>query len=177
MYVHDTKVDAYIYILLFLCKTSSIFLNIYNQMMFVLFDRTSRIAKPCSQKKSHEHGTNQSTHPSFMETCHQSGKSTIDFAENQPPTLGKSATKSVELRKSVTVFGKNRHLIWGNPSSILGKSVTEFGEIHYRFWGNPSPSLGKSATDFGKIGNRLWENLSLTLRKSVTDFGKMSHRL
>ena len=90
------------------------------------------------------------------------------------PVLGKSGSV---LRKSVTVFGKNRHLIWGNPSSILGKSVTEFGEIHYRFWGNPSPSLGKSATDFGKIGNRLWENLSLTLRKSVTDFGKMSHRL
>ena len=149
-------------------------------MMFVLFDRTSRIAKPCSQKKSHEHGTNQSTHPSFMETCHQSGKSTIDFAENQPPTLGKSATKSVELRKSVTDFwekqtpnlGKSSHLFWENLSPFreishrlwenlqptLGKSVTDFEEICHRVWGNPSPTLGKSATDFGEIRHRLWEN-------------------
>ena len=152
----------YIYILLFLCKTSSIFLNIYNQMMFVLFDRTSRIAKPCSQKKSHEHGTNQSTHPSFMETCHQSGKSTIDFAENQPPTLGKSVTEIRRIGEICHRLWENdRHRLWENEPPILGKSVTDFGEFH-------SPILGKSVTKFREISHRLWGN-------QATDFGKLRH--
>ena len=160
-------------------------------MMFVLFDRTSRIAKPCSQKKSHEHGTNQSTHPSFMETCHQSGKSTIDFAENQPPTWGNLprnpsncgnpspflGKQTPNLGKSVIYFGEICHRVWGNPLPILGKSVTEFREISHRLWENRQPTLGKSVTDFGEIRHRLWENEPPTLGKSATDFGEIRHRL
>ena len=50
----------------------------------------------------------------------------FDFAENQPPILG----------KSVADFGEMFHQFCGNPSPILGKSVTDFGEICHRFWEN-----------------------------------------
>ena len=122
--------------------------------------------------------------------------------ENQPPTLGKSATD----------FGKIRHRLWENQPPTLKKSVADFGEIRHRFWGNPSLILGKSVTDFGEIRHRFWEapflenqapclgkkpsqclgqtgfvfeknrfrfrgNLPPTWGKSVIDFGKICHQL
>ena len=101
-----------------------------------------RIAKPCSKEKSHEHGINHSTHPSFIETCKQLGNSTADFGKSvtiRPPTFVKSTTD----------FGKICHRLGKICHRLLGKSATDF-------LGNPSPILGKSVTDFGKISHRLW---------------------
>ena len=69
-----------------------------------------------------------------------------DFAENQQPALGKSATD----------FGKISRL-WENRPPTLGKPATDFGKIGPRLRENRQPTLGKSATDFGKICHRLWE--------------------
>ena len=87
MYVHDTKVDAYnmIYdnmcVYIYICKCVYLY-TCNNQRIFVLFHcRSKGGSKPCSEKKNHEHGTNQSTHPSFMETCKQLGNSATDFVE------------------------------------------------------------------------------------------------
>ena len=71
-----------------------------NQRMFVLFHcRSKGGSKPYSEKKSHEHGTNQSTHLSFIETCKQLGNSATDFVEF--PSI-----PSPTLRKSTPTLGK-----------------------------------------------------------------------
>ena len=74
----------------------------------------------------------------------------VRLCENQPPTLGRSATD----------FGKMSHRLWENEPPNLGKSATHFGKISDRLWENQRPTLGKSAIDFGK--------------KWATDFGEMS---
>ena len=143
LYVYDTKVDAY--------NIINNYTHVYNQRTFVLFHRKSTgIPKPCSEKKSHEHGTNQNTHPTLIETCKQLGDSTTEFGENPSPTLG----------KSVTDFGKISHRLWQNQRPTWGKSATDFGKVSHRLWENEPPTLGKWATDFGK--------------KWTTDFGEMS---
>ena len=69
----------------------------------------------------------------------------VRLSENEPPTLGKSATD----------FEKISHRLWENEPPTLGKSATDFGKISHRFRENQPPTLGKSATDFGKISHRL----------------------
>ena len=76
----------------------------------------------------------------FWEVCHQSRKSTAYFGkmsprlwENQPPTLGKSATD----------FGKMSPRLWENQPPTLGKSATDFGKFNHRVWENQPPTLGK----------------------------------
>ena len=95
------------------------------------------------------------------------------LCENQPPSLGTSAT----------IFGKMSHRLWENEPPTLAKSGTDFGKISDRFRENQPPILGKSATDFGKMSHGLWENEPPTwenepptLAKSATDFGKISDR-
>ena len=70
-----------------------------------------------------------------------------DFAENQQPALGKSATD----------FGKISHRLWENRPPTLTKSATDFGKIGHGFRENEPPILGKSVTDFGEIRYRFWE--------------------
>ena len=122
LYVYDTKVDAY--------NIINNYTHVYNQRTFVLFHRKSMgIPKPCSEKKSHEHGTNQNTHPTLIETCKQLGDSTTKFGENEPPTTGKWATD----------FGKMNHRLRENEPPTLGKWATDFGK--------------KWATDFGEMSS------------------------
>ena len=143
--------------------------------MFVLFHcRSKGGSKPYCEKKSHEHGTNQSTHLSFIETCKQLGNSATDFVEfrqfrhrlwgnqhrlwaNKPSTFGKAAT-NFGKNSPVTNFGKICHQLWGNH-------VTDFEEVSLRFWGNASPILGKSVADFGDISHRLWGKIGSVLGK------------
>ena len=83
-----------------------------------------------------------------METCHQSGKSTIDFAENQPhhpPTLGESVT-----------FGDICHKCCEAP--FLGRTCSVFGENRLRFWEEQAPFLGQSVSILVKTGTVWWIN-------------------
>ena len=50
----------------------------------------------------------------------------VRLCENQPPTLGRSATD----------FGKMSHRLWENEPPNLGKSATHFGKISDRLWEN-----------------------------------------
>ena len=124
-----------------------------------------RIAKPCSQKKSHEHGTNQST-SKLHGDLPPIGKIYHPFCRKSATHFG---TKSVELRKSVTDFGEIRHRFWENQPPILGKSATDFGK-------NLPQTLGKSATDFGKISHRPGCEAPF-LGKTGSVFGKSRLRL
>ena len=100
--------------------------------------------------------------------------------ENEPPTLGKSATD----------FGKFNHRLWENQPPTLGKWAPDFGKINHPLRENEPPTAGKWATNFGIMSHRLWEKMSHrfwenepqenqrpTLGKSANDFRKISHRL
>ena len=161
----------YIY-MLFLCKTSSIFFktHIYNQMMFVLFDRTS--GKDCKTLLSEEkpRAWHKSIHTSkFHGDLPPIGKIYHRFCR-------KSATDFGEICHEIRRIPEIHHRFWEKQAPNLGKSVIYFGEICHRVWGNLLPTLGKSVTDFGKICDRLWGHQPPTLGKSVTDFGEINHR-
>ena len=81
----------------------------------------------------------------FLQNRFGCGKMSHRLWENQPPTLGKSATD----------FGKISRRLWENQRPTLGKSATDFEKISHRLWENQPSTLGKSATDFGKISDRL----------------------
>ena len=104
------------------------------------------------------HGLCRTSATGLGKNCHRLRENQQRLWENQPPTVGKSATD----------FGKISNRLRENQPPTLGKSATDFGKISHRLWenqlptlGNLSPTLGKSATDFGK---------------SVTDFEEIRHR-
>ena len=57
----------------------------------------------------------------------------VRFWENQPSTLGKSATD----------FGKISDRLWENQRPTLGKSATDFGKMSHRLWENEPPTSRK----------------------------------
>ena len=134
--MHDTKVDAYTSLYLCLCQTSSISCktHIYNQMMFVLFGRTS--GKDCKTLLSEEKPR------AWHKSIHiQASWRPATNRENLPSILQKiSHPLWHEIRRIAEICHR-----------FLGKSATDFGEIRHRLW-------EKSATDFRKICHRLWEN-------------------
>ena len=117
--------------------------------MFTLLHRSETIAKPCFEKKNHEHGT---ISPHIQVSWRPATN-----RENHHRFCRKSTTSSTD-------FGERICHLWGYLSQVceapfLGRTCSVFGENRLRFWEEQAPFLGQSVSILVKTGTVWWDKL------------------